>query len=72
MFIINNKVDFTLIKFPIIFPLIYFFILNLTPQYETYLIDSLYYFLQSLILVRHGYYTFNKVNKTHLKKIKSI
>jgi hypothetical protein len=38
MLIISKKVDFLLIKFPIFFPLIYFLILKLFPNYENHLI----------------------------------
>ena len=38
MHIINKKIDFVFIKFPIIFPIIYTAILYLFPKYENFLI----------------------------------
>ena len=70
MYIVNNKIDFTLIKFPIIFPLIYFFILNLTPQYETYLIGFTILLLAEPHFGATWLLYFNKVNKTHFKENK--
>lgn len=70
MYIVNNKIDFTLIKFPIIFPLIYFLILNLTPQYETYLIGFTILLLAEPHFGATWLLYFNKVNKTYFKENK--
>ena len=70
MYIINKKVDFTLIKFPIIFPFIYFFILNIAPQYETYLIGFTILLLAEPHFGATWLLYFNKVNKTFLKENK--
>lgn len=38
MQIISQRLDFFLIKFPIIFPLIYYLLISLFPDYEIYII----------------------------------
>ena len=70
MFIINNKVDFALIKFPIIFPLIYFFILNTVPQYEIYLIAFTILLLAEPHFGATWLLYFNRVNKIYIRENK--
>jgi len=65
-----NK-EITLVKFPIIFPLIYIFILYTFPKYETHLI-----FLTILLLAETHFgatwpFLLNKVNLPHIVKNKS-
>jgi hypothetical protein len=63
MQVINKRIDFFLIKFPIIFPIIYYLLITLFPNYEIYVI-----FLTILILAEphfgatwpHFYKTFEK------------
>ena len=69
MFIVNNKIDFTLIKFPIIFPLIYFFILNLTT------VRNLSDYIHYITSCRASFWCyvatiFNKVNKIYIRENK--
>jgi len=70
--IFNNKIDFLFIKFPIIFPLIYFMILILYPQFENYLI-----FMTLLILAEPHFgatwpFFISQANSNLLKKEKDI
>lgn len=65
MTIYSNKLDFVLIKFPIIFPVIYFLFLIIFPSYENYL-----FFITLLILGETHFgatwpILFNRVNKNY-------
>lgn len=70
MKVINQKIDFWLIKFPIIFPVIYFLILYAFPNSETYLI----FFTILLLAEPHFAATWpifiNTKNKQYIKKNK--
>ena len=67
MQIINKKVDFFLIKFPIIFPIIYFILLSKFPEYETLIIAIVIFFLAEPHFGATLPIYFDKVNKQYLK-----
>lgn len=72
MNIYNNKIDFIFIKFPFIFPIIYFLVLNLNPEYEIYIIA----FTILLLAEPHFGATwpifFDKINKEYFTNEKII
>jgi hypothetical protein len=72
MNIYNNKIDFIFIKFPFIFPAIYFALLYLNPDYEIYIIG----FTILLLAEPHFGATypifFDKINKEYFLKEKII
>ena len=74
MIIINKKIDFHLLKFPIIFPILYAIVLYLLPEYEKILI----YFTIFLLAETHFGSTWpfflDKINQTYIanNKLKLI
>jgi hypothetical protein len=72
MNIYNSKIDFIFIKFPFIFPVIYFLVLHLNPEYEIYIIA----FTILLLAEPHFGATwplfFDKINKEYFSNEKII
>ncbi len=66
MRIISKNIDFFFIKFPIVFPVIYFFLLNTLPEYEIYLIAITILLLAEPHFGATWLLYFNKTNKNHL------
>ena len=70
MQIYNKTEDLILIRFPIIFPLIYFFILKFFPSYENYLIIFVLFVLAEPHFAATWPFLINKTNSEYIKEKK--
>ena len=71
-FIYTNRIDFWLIKFPIVFPVIYLFIYLSFPKYEYILIIGTILLLAEPRFAATYPFLFNKSNKDLIKNNKFV